>query len=303
MGTTSPPWGVYAYEDGALETFRAAKRLGVKCIYDLPIGYYRSARNVFEYEKKNNPEFFSILQGFEDSDEKGERKEEEVCLADRIISCSPFVRRTLELNGINQEKIIDVQFGSPLNISPKDWSLPRDSEGLRMLFVGRIDQRKGIGYLLRAIASLRYEIRRHVKLHLIGEMPSDVSCLLPYRHLFTHTPSCSHEKVLQIMKESDVLVLPTLFEGQALVVLEAMANGIPVLVSSASGADIVVREGIDGWVIEPHDELAIRERIEWMVENRASLPGMGHSAAERSRMFTWTNYGKNILKALDSLDH
>jgi len=66
--------GVYAYEDGALQSFIKAKSLGLTCFYDLPIGYWRTARTLLEKEKEKWPDWANTLTGFSDSDEKLERK-------------------------------------------------------------------------------------------------------------------------------------------------------------------------------------------------------------------------------------
>src|SRR5690606_32112127 len=69
---------VYAYEDGAEFSFKEAKDLQLKCIYDLPIGYWRTARKLMKQEKFQNPEWASTLTGFKDSDAKLARKDEEL---------------------------------------------------------------------------------------------------------------------------------------------------------------------------------------------------------------------------------
>ena len=88
--------GVYAYEDGALESFRAAKDRGIHRIYDLPIGYWRAAQQIYREEAERQPEWAETLTGIRDSDEKLARKEEELKLAERVIVASSFTEQTLK---------------------------------------------------------------------------------------------------------------------------------------------------------------------------------------------------------------
>src|SRR5437016_6892259 len=68
---------VYAYEDAALESFRAARERGLKRIYDLPIGYWRVGHQIFAEEKEREPEWAPTLTGTLDSAEKLARKDDE----------------------------------------------------------------------------------------------------------------------------------------------------------------------------------------------------------------------------------
>src|SRR5438128_2190122 len=86
---------IYAYEDGALQSFRAARDLGLKRIYDLPVGYWRLGQRIFAEEKEREPEWASTLTGALDSAEKLDRKDKELGLADRVIVASSYTKQTL----------------------------------------------------------------------------------------------------------------------------------------------------------------------------------------------------------------
>lgn len=88
---------VYAYEDGALQSFKKAKAEGLVCFYDLPTGYWRAHRQFLEKEKQERPEWAITLKCFQDSEEKLLRKDEELALADAIFVASSLTRKTLEL--------------------------------------------------------------------------------------------------------------------------------------------------------------------------------------------------------------
>ena len=295
-GAAGPDLGaVYAYEDGALETFRAAKRRGLACIYDLPIGFHRSAQRLFAEERELMPEFAASLTGLHDSPEKLARKQEEIELADRIVACSPFVAETLTENGIPAAKIEPVQFGvaasPPLPLRPP---LTR-TEPLKLLFVGRIGQRKGIGYLLKAMESFR---PADLRLTLLGTIDGPPEALQPYAARFDYLPPRPQAEVFQIMAQHDLLVLPSLFEGQALVILEAMQCGLPVLITPNTGAAHLVEEGRNGFVVPIRSPERIAERLAWCLEHRDQLRAMGDAARETAGHLTWRSYEESIVRII-----
>ena len=87
--------GVYAYDDGALETFRYAKGKGIKCFFDLPIVHWRCYQSLLADEAKKNPEWAETLGVFGDSKEKLMRKDEELKLADCIFVASSFTKESI----------------------------------------------------------------------------------------------------------------------------------------------------------------------------------------------------------------
>jgi glycosyltransferase involved in cell wall biosynthesis len=297
LGSRDGLTAVYCGEDSALETFRAAQKRGLKCLYDLPIGYWEAARRLFDEEKELMPEFASTLQGREESTQKLERKREEAQLADQIVVCSEFVASTLRQSGFDNSKIVVNPYGGPV---PKEPRLPtqRDVQRpLKLLFAGSIGQRKGIGYLLKAMQQLH---GGRVELTLMGRFVGDRAIFRPYEHLFRHEPPRAHSAVLELMREHDVLVLPSLFEGFALVVLEAMACGMAVVVTPNTGAEGIVRDGIDGFFVPIRSSDAITQKIEWMLNNRQAVQQMGIHAAESAAEHGWERFRRGIQRVVEN---
>ena len=87
---------VYAYEDGAYYAFREARALNIKCLYDLPIGYWRAMHTMLAEQKELNPGWAVTLDGLKDSQEKLHRKDEELRLSDQIFVASNFTADTLK---------------------------------------------------------------------------------------------------------------------------------------------------------------------------------------------------------------
>ena len=118
---------------------------------------------------------------------------------------------------------------------------------------------------------------------------------------FTYERPRPHIEVLRLMKTCDVLVLPSIVEGRALVQQEAMACGLPVIATRNAGADDVINNGETGFLVPIRSPEAIAERIDWCASNRSSLAGMGIAAQTRARELTWRGYGEKVVTAVREL--
>ena len=286
------PRPVYCYEDGALETFRAAKKVHSKCLYDLPIGYWRSAHSLFLEESQRQQEWAPTLSGLSDSSRKLERKDEELRLADRIFVASSFTRRTLEQCPFPIAPISVVPYGADIGICSSPQKTTKPSDPLRILFVGGLGQRKGLSYLLEAIKTLGHSVH----LTLIGRKSVD-SCRPLDMATDTHRwiPSLPHEDILREMRNHDVFVFPSLFEGFGLVITEALSQGLPVITTPNTCGPDVISEGVDGFIIPIRDSEAIAEKIELLLRDRNLLEAMSEAAQEKARQLTWANYRARLI--------
>ena len=277
--------GVYAYEDAALHTFRTAKCLGLQCYYDLPIGYWRTAQRIFAEERDLQPAWACTLTGLGDSPAKLARKDEELALADAVIVPSQFVRATLLEHQACAAPIHVVPFGSPAALSAPP---PTPTSGpLRVLYVGSLGQRKGLSYLLEALDALGNQVR----LTLIGR-PTSLHCAPLNAALERHTwiSTLPNAEILEQMRRHDVLVLPSLFEGFALVISEALSQGLPVIATPNSGATECIRDGVEGFLVPIRSSQAIAVRLDQLAANRDQLAVMRQACFERARQLTWAGY-------------
>jgi glycosyltransferase involved in cell wall biosynthesis len=115
---------------------------------------------------------------------------------------------------------------------------------------------------------------------------------------FIYEPPRPHDAVLRLMASCDVLVLPSIVEGRALVQQEAMACGLPLIVTRNAGGEDLVIEGETGFVVPAGAPEAIAQRIEWFLQNRDKLPGMREAARLKAAKLTWVAYGDQILHAI-----
>lgn len=280
---------IYAYEDGALQSFRAARDLGLKRIYDLPIGYWRVGQRIFAEEKEREPEWASTLTGTLDSAEKLGRKDDELRLATRVIVASTFTKQTLG-EAPSTAKIDIVAYGAPPPISDEI----RGSAGrLKVLFAGSLGQRKGLSYLLDAVEKLKGA----VELTLLGRKAASgcaplESAVRKHRWL----PTLSHAGVLREMQSHDVLVLPSLFEGFGLVILEAMAQGTPVITTDHTAGPDVIENGTDGFIVPIRSADAITERLDFLASDPERLIAIKSMAKQKAASRGWETYRQRLVE-------
>jgi glycosyltransferase involved in cell wall biosynthesis len=289
---------VYAYEDCAERLFETASELGVRRIYDLPIAYWERARRLLQEEAKRYPEWEPTLDGTRDSEEKLARKTRELNLAELVICPSAFVLDSLPQSARASKPCVVAPFGSPSpeKVEPAERK-PGDGP-LRLLFAGGLTQRKGLADLF---AAMKLVASKEVELVVMGSL---LRPLAWYREQFPHfiyEPPRPHRDVLQLMRTCDVLVLPSIVEGRALVQQEAMACGLPLIVTKNAGGDDLIVEGETGFLVPIRSPEAIAEKINWFATNRASVSGMAIAAQRRASELTWHGYGEKVLAAIRSL--
>jgi alpha-maltose-1-phosphate synthase len=279
---------VYAYDNGALESFRAAKGRGMKCIYEHPIVYWRKVREYQLEEAEMHPEWAPTLGALGDSEEKLARKDQELALADAVIAPSTFSKNSLAHAPDLKVPVQVIAYGAPL---VSDGAKTDDRSGrLRVLFVGALSQAKGLGYLLEAAAHLGHRI----ELTLIGQR---VSAVIPERAVldrYRWIPSLPHEELLQEMSRHDVLVLPSLHEGFGLVIPEAMAQGLIVITTPHTAGPDLITDGVDGFVIPIRSAEAIEEKLDRLMTDGKLLAEMKLAARHKAEMRPWESYRREL---------
>ncbi len=284
---------VYAYEDGALYSFETAKKIGLACYYDLPIGYWRAARRLMEIELEKWPEWAGTLTGFKDSQEKLSRKDKELKLADRIFVASTFTAKTLKEYPDKIGPVDIVPYGFPDVGDPKEYSVAKP---LKVLFVGGLSQRKGIAYLFEAAEKLKDAI----ELTLVGHKPVE-GCLPLNFGLKKHKwiPSLPHKEILKLMRVHDVLVFPSLFEGFGLVITEAMSQGTPVITTDRTAGPDLIEHGRNGWIIKAGSSESLIEIFEYLLEYPNQISLAGKEAWQTAKMRPWYVYGQELAERIN----
>ena len=290
---------VYAYEDGALESFRAAKERGLTCVYDLPIAYWETLRQLLREEADRYPAWAPTLGGgIRDSQEKLDRKSAELELADVVVGPGSFVMDSLPAWASEKKRIVS-PFGSPVAANaPVRTTGDTGQRKLRVLFVGSMSQRKGLGDLFEAMKLLN---NPNVELVVLGSLQAPMEFYREQFSDFTYQSTRPHAAVLELMASCDVFCLPSIVEGRALVMQEAMSRGLPVIITpNTGGADLVVPDQT-GILVPIRSPQSIAEAIQWFDDHRDQLPRMSEAARRHAESYTWPAYGGTVASELQEL--
>ncbi len=284
--------GVYCYEDGALRSFQVAKSMGLKCFYDLPIAYWETSRKLLAEEAQRLPEWEPTLAATRDSNEKFARKTEELSLADTVFCPSQFVFDSLPAAAREKKSCVVSEYGSPALPEITSSAIARKNDKLRLLFAGGMTQRKGLADVFAAMKLLG---RKDVELVVMGAavLPMDF-----YRRQFsdfTYEAPRPHNEVLRLMTSCHALILPSIVEGRALVQQEAMACGLPIIVTPNAGGQDLIEEGNTGFLVPIRSPEALAEKINWLADNISSIEDMGSNARRKAAEITWQRYTEKII--------
>lgn len=182
----------------------------------------------------------------------------------------------------------------PYGMDPKWLELePRPIPG-RILFVGTADLRKGIHYLAQA-AELLAAAGHQFEFRVAGHVTPRISARPECRRL-NFLGRVPRTRIHEEFQQADIFVLPSLAEGSAEVTYEALAAGVPVVTTAASGS--VARDGIEGHIVPERDADALAAAIAGFVADRVQRDCMAAAARIRARDYTWDRYGERLLAAL-----
>jgi len=282
-----PGYHFYGWLNQSLACIRKSHQWGGKALVDRcsvePRLQYRWLKEEYEkYEIPTNPMTrWNLERMIQESEE-----------ADAIVVSSKIIAESYIAAGFNPSKLNVNNFGVelPPSMEQKDTSQKRP---LRFVFVGMISLRKGVPGLLKAWKQLS---PKNAELVLAGVIPKREAFLI--EPLIRNTPNvvwnghCS--KVTDLLQQSDVLILPSAEDGFGMVVLEAFANRLPVIISDRVGAQDCVTQGENGFIVPFGCENALATKIEWFLQNPTHSQEMGRIGRQTAEKCTWKEYGERF---------
>lgn len=223
----------------------------------------------------------------------------ELKLTEFFLVPSTFVKKSLLYSGIKEDQIKICPYGSNFNINETGERIKKDkSEIVKGIYVGNVTEMKGIYYLLEAALKIPND---KFKLTIVGAFNNSDGIFDKYKDKIDFVGRVTHEKVQKYLLNSDIFIFPSLGEGMSLAVLEAMACGLPCIVTKNSGVSEAINEGKNGYEVDIQNIAAIKEKIEWFIQNKNAIMTMRNHAIESAKIYTWENYNNKLIKIIDSI--
>jgi alpha-maltose-1-phosphate synthase len=204
---------------------------------------------------------------------------------------SQFARRSFLHHGFLAERVFVCPYGVDLSEFKRG---VKNDDIFRVIHVGQINVRKGIGHLLQAVEPLVR--KRKCELWLVGEIDPAVRRLLDrYKDIFEYKGVCQRRDLWRLYSQASVLVVASVEEGLALVQAQAMACAVPVIATTNAGAEDLFTDGVEGFIIPIRSPEIIREKIEWMMDNKKLRDQMAEAALKRVKnLGGWNRYGECV---------
>lgn len=288
---------------------------------DIYHGWMNYSLNSFKKISKKNPKGIKVLELYTihpDSIRKihkkyfGENKfaispsqkrdriiDKEIEICDNIIAPSEFVKKSL--NSLNDSKVHIIPFGTDcLKFFPKDKG--NDfyfQEELIVLFVGNITYSKGFDLLYSAIDLLRNK-KRKIKFKVVGSVAEVYSSRFKtITKNIEYLGRIPHDKLNDVYNSAHLLALPSYLEGSPLVTYEALAAGLPVIISESMQP--LVENGKNGYFTKINDVYDVADKINRVYENRDWLVKASHYARETALKNTWEARYFNLIRMYEQL--
>ena len=292
--TLKRPGVLVSMSSGGLHSGTRMRRLGGYYICDRASSHIRYQDEILreEYRRWNTE--------FEGVDPRVVQKEEaEYQAADVVALPSDFCYRSFVAKGVAPEKLRVIPYGGRLDrFSPVAQPEP---ESFTVLFVGGVSIRKGVPYLLEAFKALKHPNK---KLKIIGAVQDEMREILRSQPLenVSFLGIVPNADLAKHYSTADVMVLPSLEEGLAYVMAEAMACGCPVIASVNTGAENLFTHEQEGFIVPIRSTSALIEGMEAIAQDQARTAQMRKQARRRiESLGGYDRYGTQFADLLNQL--
>lgn len=256
---------------------KAAQKNGIKVILDIAIVPQSYTEKL---HLKNKAIFLDFNKKHSDKEQLA------LQLSDWIIAPSDFVKSEIVSEGIEDKKIKIIPFGADTPLSLR--SRKNSADGLHFVFVGLVNNRKGIDDLLKVWDSSEF---RNDTLHLCGRVYPPIKEMVNKRGL-KNVIFAGQIDPFKYLLNCDVFVFPTWMEGSAKAVYEALTIGLPVITTPSAGS--VVEDGQDGFVVPTGDVKLLKEKMLFFKDHRDVLELMAANAKLTGAYHTWEKYAHSV---------
>lgn len=282
---------VITFDTTATVCFRELRNSRILKVLDMAAISRKYAKFIYEKEEKQYGfSYFHDTQRYLWNDKILNYMNEEIELADEFIVASDFTRRSLNYCGIKNDNITIIPYGVNLKqfypgVNQKSYL----EEPMKIVFVGHVDYQKGLHHLFEALKDIELS---KIKVDIYGVYNGKdkiVKMGKEYCNAEFHG-FVNAKQLREIYQNSDIMIFPSTNDGYGLVILEALACGLPVICSRNAGASDVIQDGVNGFKFNSGDIKRLRDLITWCVQNREELQKMKRVANKSIERNTWENY-------------
>lgn len=290
---------VVMYDTNAMSCFEILKKEApdILRILDTSAANRIYMKEIYEKDMKLCPQFAQKLKQerkFLWKKKSCDRLFRELSATQIFLTPSSFVKKSLEYSGIKVDQIKICPYGSNFEPVERKYDISLNRR-LEAVYVGNVTEMKGIYYLLEAALSIPLD---KLRLTVVGEYDNRTGVFDGYMKHIRFWGRMTHDEVKRVLCESDIFVFPSLGEGLSLSVLEAMACGLPGIVSKNSGANDAIIDGINGYEVDIQNSEILREKMLWFTEHKECIPDMGRAAAESAEKYSWRTYETRVTEIL-----
>lgn len=282
--------GLYAFSGDALEQMRAAKQQGLWTAVEQMIAPRDVVETLLDQEMMRFPKWAGPVRDNPHARLFADREKAEWRLADVIVCPSEFVRKHVVACGGPEDRCVVVPYG--VNASAAIDRPARMPGPIRVLTVGEVGLRKGSPYVVEAARLMEGAARFRMagRVRVPDDVKQEISQWVELRGIVPRS------QIVEEFRWADVFLLPSLCEGSATAVYEALAAGLPVITTENTGS--VVRDGIEGFIVPVCDPEAIATAVRALADNPELRRSMSTNALLRAAEHTVESYGERLLAAL-----
>ncbi|WP_338767942.1 glycosyltransferase [Bernardetia sp. ABR2-2B] len=295
------PNAVHCYEHASLATLQMAKKKGIFTVYEQPSQHHTFFAPIVTEQLKKYPELASNETSLLINDKsiyRNKRRDKELSTTDIILCNSSFTKRTLVDANIDKKKIHVIPHGFPKSLSIiKEKNI--NDRPVVFLNAGTQNLRKGIHLLYNAWKKANFS-EKEAELWLIGKNTLPEKLLQGIGQNVRIKDSIPREELMQLYKEADIFILPTLADGFAMVLSEAMSQGVPVITTPNSMAPDFIIHNKNGWIVPVGKEEELLNQMKWCVENKHLIPKISHEALETAKKWQWKDYRKKTAETVQN---
>ena len=273
--------------------FEEARRRGMRTIMEGIIAAPAVEQALMQEEERRHPDWASGSVTIRATDFDA-LVHQEWSLADLIVCGSEFVRESTGIAGGPIERCVVVPYGLSQAVAPRARCM-EPGRPLRVLTVGTIGLRKGSPYVAAAAEALK----GICEFRMVGVLPQNAKVREELGRRLTLTGPVPRDQISTHYDWADVFLLPSLCEGSATAIFEALGRGLPVVTTANSGS--VITSGREGFVVPVRDVTAIVRSLECLASDARRYEGMSSAALKTAAEYSFDRYARHLVEALRKL--